>query len=286
MAAHDVALITDSTCDLPSNLLQEYGIVVIPSSVIWGDDVLRDHIDLAPAEFYRRLALNQEYPTTSQPTPADFVQTYRDAQADGAREIVIITVSSAMSGIFRVARQAGELMSIPVHVVDAKGPTMSLGWQVLAAARARQAGGDAQAMIAAADRVRGRLHQFVYLDTLEYLYKGGRIGGAAKAVSTLLNIKLIVRINHETGLVELEKRTRTRSRSIEALYQGFFGQLDASRPMRVAVLHGDCLADAELLAERIRTEFAPAELLTSITGPVLGVHTGPGALALCGYNEG
>ncbi|HOG47173.1 MAG TPA: DegV family protein [Anaerolineae bacterium] len=286
MPPHRVALITDSTCDIPHELLEQYEIQVVPAYVIWGSEVLRDHVDLAPEAFYHRLAHEPVYPKTSQPTPQDLVNAYKAAQARGAEEIVIITVSSAMSGTFRAAQQTDELVSIPVHVVDAKGPTMSVGWQVLAAARARQAGGDAQAMVQAADGVRKRLQQFVYLDTLEYLYKGGRIGSAARAVSALLNIKLIVHINHETGLVEEEERTRTRSRSVESLYRGFFRHLDQHRPMRIAVLHGNCPQDAAALAERVRHEFAPAELLVSITGPVLGVHTGPGALALCGYNEG
>ncbi len=285
MAPHRVALLTDSTCDIPPHLLEQYEIQVVPSYVIWGSEILRDHIDLPPEVFYQRLARNRVHPTTSQPTPQDLASAYNAARSRGAEEIVAITVSSAMSGTYRAARQAGETAGIPVHVVDAKGPTMSLGWQVLAAARAREAGGDAQAMIDAARRVRGSLQQFVYLDTLEYLHKGGRIGGAARVVSAVLNIKLIVRINHETGLVEPEQRTRTRARGIESLYQGFFARLDTTKPMRIAVLHGNCLQDAQALAGRVQRDFSPAELLISITGPVLGVHTGPGALALCGYSE-
>lgn len=285
MTSPSVALITDSTCDIPTNLLEQYGIRVVPAFVVWDGEVLRDRVDLSPEAFYRRLADGRAHPTTSQPSVHDLAHAYQAAQADGAKEIVVITVSSAMSGTFRAAQQAAGMVDIPVQVVDARGPTMSLGWQVLAAARARESGGDARAMVQAAEQVRRRLQQFVYLDTLEYLYRGGRIGAAARVASALLSIKLIVHINHETGLVEPEERTRTRSRSLEALYQGFFRRLDPHRPMRIAVLHGNCRQDAEAIAERVRSEFAPIELLISITGPVLGVHTGPGALALCGYNE-
>ncbi len=280
-----VALITDSTCDLPAELLQQYEVAVVPSFVVWGSDVLADRVDLQPEEFYRRLTTDRAYPTTAHPAPADFGRLYEVAQRQGAEGVVVITVSSAMSGTHDAAQQAAAKAPLPVHVVDSRGPTMTVGWQVLAAARAREAGGDAQAMIAAADRVRRGLVQIVYLDTLDYLHKGGRIGGAAHLIGTLLNIKLLVHINHETGLVEPEGRARTRKSGIEQLYQAFFRQLDTSRPLHIAVLHGNCRPDAEALAERIRQEYRPQELLISVTGPVLGVHTGPGALALCGYSE-
>jgi DegV family protein with EDD domain len=179
-----------------------------------------------------------------------------------------------------------------VHVVDAKGPTMSVGWQVLAAARAREAataaaGGDAAAsarvMLAAAERARQSMAQWVSLDTLEYLHKGGRIGNARRFIGTLLNIKPLVTIDHRTGLVEAGQPVRTRRRSLEALYQSFFAQLGKQAPLRIAVLHGDAPEEAGEIAARIRQEYAPLELITTITSPVLGVHTGPRAVALCGY---
>ena len=162
---------------------------------------------------------------------------------------------------------------------------MSLGWQVLAAARAREEGLTAEEMIARADTVRGKLVQIVCLDTLEYLHRGGRIGSAQRFIGGLLDIKPLVQINHETGLVEACGQARTRRKSIELLLERFFGELDTGKPMHVAVLHGNAPDEAAALAERIRTTYAPKELLVNITGPVLGVNTGPGALALCGYTD-
>lgn len=284
MTEHNIVLITDSTCDLPPHLVEKHGIKVVPQVLVWGQDTLRDRVDIQPSEFYRRLTTDTEYPTTSCPTLADFAQAYEEAQqVRAAQSIVVVTVSSAMSATFQAAQQAAKKASLPVHVIDAKGPTMSVGWQVLAAARAREAGGDAEAMLQAAANVRSELVQMVYLDTLDYLHKGGRIGGAAHLVSTMLNIKLIVQIDHEAGRVEPAGRTRTRARALESLYQGFFEQLDGDKPLHIAVMHGDAAADAEALAERIRREHNPVELLVTETGPVLGVHTGPQAVALCGY---
>ncbi len=285
MTHRRIGLITDSTCDVPDNLLKQYDVAVVPSIVVWGNDKLRDRVDIQPQEFYKRLTSDPVHPTTAHPSPGDFLRAYEEAEKQGAQEIVVITVSVAMSGTFQSAWDAGKMFHLPVHVVDSKGPTMTVGWQVLAAARAREAGGSAQAMIEAAGRTRATLVQYVCLDTMEYLHRGGRIGGAVTLLSTVLKIKPLVRINHETGLVEGAARVRTRKRALELLYDTFFQQLDTRKALRVAVLHGDVPQDAERIAERIQREYSPAELLMNITGPVLGIHTGPRAVALCGYAE-
>jgi DegV family protein with EDD domain len=279
------ALITDSTCDLPQSMIEQYGITVIPQVVVWGNELLRDRVDLTPEAFYQRLEKDPIWPTTTLPSPADFEKVYRDAIAGGAREIVIMTVSSAMSGTFQLAEQIGSQMDIPVHVVDSKGPTMSLGWQVLAAARIRELGGTASKMIEAASKVREKLVQIVCLDTLEYLHRGGRIGNATRFIGSLLDIKPLVQINHKTGLVESSGQARTRKKSIDTLVSRFFEQITPGSLQRIAVLHGNALTEAQALADRIKDEFHPLELLVNITGPVLGIHTGPRALALCGYSE-
>ena len=140
-------------------------------------------------------------------------------------------------------------------------------------------------MVAAADDVRKRMVYLIALDTLEYLHRGGRIGGASAFIGNLLNLKPQINVNHETGQVEAGKRTRTRKKALKTLYQDFFAQVGTGRRMRVAVLHNAALADAEDMAERVQSEFSPAELLISIVSPVLGVHTGPRAISLCGYVE-
>lgn len=285
--AHRTGLIADSTCDIPETLLARYEILVVPAYIVWGDDFYRDRVEMQPVEFYRRLEEDPVYPTTAHPTPEDFVKAYETLRGGGAEEIVVLTVSSAMSGTFDSAQQAGTQVNLPVHLVDAKGPTMSLGWQVLAAARTREVGGDAEAMVAAAAAARRTMVQYVALDTMEYLQKGGRIGRATQLIGSLLNIKPLVRIDHEAGLVESAGRARTHSRAVDALYATFFAELrpQPDERLHIAVLHGNVPDEAEALAERVRREHAPEELLINITGPVLGVHTGPRALALCGYAE-
>jgi DegV family protein with EDD domain len=163
---------------------------------------------------------------------------------------------------------------------------MTLGWQVLAAARARAAGEeDVDHILNAVEQVRKKLVQLVSMDTLEYLQKGGRIGDAIKWMSSLLQVKPLVSINHQTGRVEPVTLTHTHKSLVESMYKKFFAHLEGCKKLHIAVLHGNVQAEAEALAERIRVEFNPVELLVNITGPVLGINTGPGALALCGYAE-
>ncbi len=281
--ARPIAILTDSTCDIPESLIEQYGITVIPQILLWGNQAYKDRADITPLDFYQRLATSRELPTTTQPSPADFEHTYRQSIQAGAKEILMLTVSSAMSGTYRLARQVAEQMEAPVHVIDAKGPTMSLGWQVLAAARERQQGAGIQQILRRIDEVRCRLAQVVCLDTLEYLYRGGRIGNATRLVGSLLDLKPLVHINHESGLVESSGQTRTRKKSIDMLTQLFFELLQPGKNLHIAVLHSNAPEEAMQIAGRIQAEHSPVELLINITGPVLGINTGPRALALCGY---
>jgi len=284
--ANPIAILTDSTCDIPDDLIQQYNIQVIPQIIIWGDAQYRDRIDMQPLDFYQRLKTDPARPTSSQPAVSEFKTAYETTASRGAKEIIMLTVSAAMSGTYQMALNAAKLVDIPVHVVDGKGPTMSLGFQVLAAAREVQACSDLESVLNKIDAVRQRLVQFVAMDTMEYLQKDGRMGSAVKWVGTLLQVKPLVSINHQTGLVESESLARSHKQLVELLYKKFFERLTSRKGLHVAVLHGNALEEAQILAERIRGEWNPAELLINTTGPVLGINTCPGALALCGYAEG
>ncbi len=285
MTSKKVSIITDSTCDLPPEYVDQYGITVVPAYVIWGEEVFRDRIDMQPEDFYARLVSDPVYPSSSCPTPQDFASTFQRLESEGAEEIMVLTVSSAMSATYDTAVQAASKADIPVHVVDSKGPTMTLGWQVLAAARALEAGESIQSVLNIIDGVRKKLVQLVFMDSIEYLYKGGRIGMATNLLSSALKIKPVIQINHETGLVESLLKVRTRTKAVEAFYEAFLERIGDGAVKRIAVLHGNVSDEAQLLVERVRKDLAPAELITNITGPVLGINTGPGALALCGYSE-
>jgi DegV family protein with EDD domain len=207
------------------------------------------------------------------------------AKQDGAKQAVVLTVSEPLSGTNSSANQSAKMVDIPVTVVDSRSVAMGLGWQVLAAARARDAGADVAGMVKAAEDVRKSLQMLFVVDTLEYLHKGGRIGGARKLIGTALNLKPRLQVNPVSGIVESVENTRTRSKAVDGMYKAFFQKMDTSKPMHVAVHHTADLKGAEALAERIRNEYKPAELMIAELTPIIGVHGGPGLLAIVGYNE-
>jgi len=285
MAKNKIAFITDSTSDIPLELREKYDLTVVPLTINWEGKSYLDGVDLTPEEFYKRLEEDPVRPTTSQPAPGDFVRAFQQAQQNGAEEIVVVTISSAMSGTIQSARTAAESVDIPVHIVDSRGNSMGLGWQVLAGARSRDAGESMTAILAAIEKVRTHVHFHVVLDTLDYLFKGGRIAGAAKLLNSVLKIKPQVHVNHNSGSVEPSHVSRTRAKAIEALYSSFFDKVDIKKPLHIAVLHNAALEEAKALAERIREEFHPVELFIGFASPVLGVHTGPHAIGISGYDE-
>lgn len=281
-----VAIITDSTCDIPSEWRIQYDITVIPLTIVWGEDQYLDGVELTAEQFYDRLPQDARHPSTSQPTPQRFLEAYQKAEKAGAQEIIVFTISQAMSGTIESARQAALGFPIPVHIVDSKNNSLGLGWQVIAAARVREMGGDVDAMLDAAEHVRKHMVYYVALDTMEYLSKGGRIGSATKFLSSVLHIKPIIYVNPQTGTVAPSIPARSRVGAIESLYREFFRHLHRHEDLHIAVLHNAVPGEAAQLAQRVMEEFNPKEIFISIVSPVLGAHTGPNAIALCGYAEG
>jgi DegV family protein with EDD domain len=285
MVSRKIAIITDSTNDLPISLREQYDLIVVPMTIVWGDKQYLDGVNLPAVEFYEMLKQNPIHPTTSQPTPGAFLGAFESARANGASEIVVCTISSAMSGTIESARLAAQDYPLPVTIVDSKSNSMSLGWQVLALARTREQGGGVAEMQQAAAAVRNALHYHIVLDTLDYLIRGGRIGSAARLIGNALKIKPQVRVNHQTGTVEAGDISTTRRKAIETLFSSFFKKVDPTKPLHIAVLHNGVEEDALELAEKVKSQYHPRELIVGIVSPILGAHTGPGAIALCGYAE-
>lgn len=279
-----VALITDSTCDIPQEWRERYDIGVVPLTIIFGDQQYKDGVDLTAEQFYELLPTAGHFPTTSQPSPSDFLMAYQAAAAKGYQKILAITISSAMSGTINSAREAAAVSPIPVRVLDGKNNSMGLGWQVIAAARTREAGGDLAAMVETAEQVRDRISYYVTLDTMEYLSRGGRIGTATKFLESIIKIKPVISVNPKTGSVAASIPARSRQNAIEGIWREFFNHIDLNAPMHITVLHNAALEEARAIAERVKREYPAAEVFISITSPILGVHTGPRALALCGYS--
>jgi DegV family protein with EDD domain len=278
----NIAIVTDSTCDLPVELVEKHHLTIVPLYVLWGDEQLIDGVDIDPETFFARLPEDPIHPQTSQPTPGDFVRAIEGLEA---REVFIITLSKALSGTYESACQAREEVDVPVHVVDSYSLSLGLGWQVLAAARARDKGADIEGMIAAAQHVRERTSLLLTVDTLEYLHRGGRIGGAAKLLGSMVQLKPLLEIDHTTGMIDAVEKIRTRKRAMRRLMDETFQRLDPCRPTHAGVLHGAAPADARLLLHQILDRCECVEPLVAAITPVLGVHGGPGVVGIAAYND-
>jgi DegV family protein with EDD domain len=274
-----VAVVTDSTAYLPAELLEGYGIQVVPLYVVLPGRSGREGLDVAPGEVARTLAVRGQGVSTSRPTPGDFVAAYRRALEGGADTLVSIHLSAELSGTWDAARlaasQVGEHI---VTVVDSRSAAMGLGFAVLAAARAAAAGADTSEVAEMARRTAARTSTFFVVDTLEHLRRGGRIGAAAAVLGSALAVKPVLHVK-DGRVVPLEKvRTATRAlnrlvqRAVEAAGQG---------PVSVAVHHLAAAERADRLAAELR-ERLPAlrELHVSELGAAIGAHVGPGAVGI------
>jgi len=269
-----VKVVTDSVADLPSQVVEELGITVIPLNVRFGEKVYRDGIDLTTEQFYQELTSSKVMPVTSVPSPLTFTTAY-DKLAEETDEILAIMLSSKLSATHEVAVQSIGLMkrSCRVEVIDSGWAVMAQGFLVMAAARAALAGAKLDELIEIVRANIPRVDMRAAFDTLEYLRMGGRIGAAQALLGAALRIHPIITIRN--GLVEPAGRARSRARAIEHLYQFVAGY---NRIEEMAVEEAACPEDADLLVERLGNLFPRERIYRTKTTPVIGTHTGPGLL--------
>jgi len=277
-----IAVVTDSVACVPSELVERYNIHVVPFHVVWDGQVYRDGVDLTPAEFYRLFGQNKAYPSTSQPSLADFFRVY--ARLSETHEgIVSIHIPAELTGTVSVAEAAArEAASVPVVVLDSGLATIAEGFVVLAAAQAAEAGGSLEEVVAAAKSMIPRVHFYATLDDLKHLHRGGRIGEAATLLGSKLRINPILNLGN--GRVRVVNVVRTRSTAVEKMMELMWNQV-GDRPLHASVFHGDALSEAERIAEEIHSRFNCVEFYITEFTPVMGAHTGPGVIGLAFYAE-
>jgi DegV family protein with EDD domain len=275
-----IALVTDSTTYMPPELVKKYNISVAPQVLIWGDQTYKDGVDIESGEFFTRLKTAKVMPTTSQVAVISFQEIFQDL-VDKGYEVLALLVSSRLSGTVQSAMQAKDLMSSSrekVNVVDSQSVAMALGFQVLAVARALEDGASLKDAIALAEKSYQYTGVFFAVDTLEFLHRGGRIGGAQRFLGTMLNMKPILAI--QDGRVEGIERIRTKAKAQDRVLELTIEKVAGRTPVRLATLHANAADDARALLTRAEQALKPVESILTEVSPTVGTHAGPGTVGL------
>lgn len=282
-----IQIVTDSSAHLPPDQRQQHDITVIPLKAIFGTTTYRDGVDLTNAQFYSMLPKAKEHPTTSQPSAGEFMEVYRPILEAG-KEIVSLHLPSKLSGTYASACAAKTELeaqfrkALPITIVDTPWISMALGMLCIAAAQAAEAGKSREEVAAVVNALIPKLNLIFLLDTLEYLRRGGRIGGAKAFLGTLLNVKPLLHL--ENGQVEPLEQQRSRSRGLKRLLD-IVGERADQKPLHISVLHAEAPQEAAALEKQIRDRFNIRNFYMTEIGPVVGVHTGPCAIGIAFYTD-
>lgn len=278
-----VRIVTDSTADLPKELVAKYEITVVPLKVIFnGEEAFRDGVDIETEEFYRRQVERRETSTTSQPTPVEFASVYSKLAA-GGNSIISIHISSGMSGTYQSARMSKEMVSgADIEVIDSKVTSMGLGLIVLEAAREAGEGKSKDDILGRVNELISKTEVFFVVDTLEYLLRGGRIGKAQAFLGTILNIKPLLYL--KDGLVQPYEKVRGKAKAIERLAQ-IVEEKVGKQKIKCSLVHGMDPAGMEQLRQKVMSRLNCDEPVVSKLGAVVGTHVGPGVIGIIFISE-
>ncbi len=272
-----IGLVTDSTCDLPQELIDAHGIHVVPLSVIFGDENFLDGVTITPDQFFQRLRASKIHPSTSQPAPGDFANVYRQL-LEQCDQIISIHISSDLSGTYQSAQVARDMFpDADISLVDTKAASVGLGWVVLLAAKAIAAGKSAVEVVSICQQASQQQHILLTVESLEWLERNGRIGKASALLGNLLNVRPILHV--EDGVVAVYEKARGKiekvlSRMIAAMQE----LVSQDQSVYLGVVHAERPELATRAAELVAEHYQVKEQLITTVGPVIGVHTGPGTL--------
>jgi DegV family protein with EDD domain len=270
-----VKIVTDSLSDLTDDIIGNLDITIVPLTVLFGRETYIDRVTITTDEFYRRLTTGNILPSTTQPTPQAFADVY-NRLAEETDEILVITLSSKLSGTYQSAMGAIEMMEkkCRVEVIDSETVAMALGLVVLSAAKAAQEGTKLDELMHFVHQALSKVHFIIYFDTLKYLAKGGRIGKAQVMLGSMLSFKPILTVKE--GEISPVTRVRSQAAGIEYMFNfvNSFHQIDA-----LAVEHSTQPEAADRLVDRLSVSLPGKTIVRSVVSPVLGVHAGPNAIA-------
>jgi DegV family protein with EDD domain len=275
-----IAVVTDSSAYIPNELIQAHHISVVPLVLVWEEKTYRDGVDIQPSEVYTRLKTAKNLPTTSQATVGDMQNAFQELVQQGF-DVLGLFMSAKLSGTMQSAIQAREALGTSaekVHVLDSNATAMAMGLPVLAVARAVEAGAGLQDCLALAEAACRHVGVYFVVETLEFLHRGGRIGGAARFIGSALNLKPILEL--KDGRIEAIDRVRTKSKALDRMLELVGEQVKGKSKIRLSTLHANAEGEAKDLLDRASTKFGAIESILTSVSPVVGVHAGPGTVAL------
>ncbi len=273
-----VAVVTDSTASLPQDLQTQYNIHVVPLQVVWNGQSYRDGVDITPEDFYTRLGTAKTLPTSSQPSAKDFANTF-EPLLEAGYDVLTVVISSKMSGTLASAAHAKEMLGADnIALVDSLSTGMETGFHALLAARAAADGASLAECKAIAERARDHSGFVLMVPTLEFLHRGGRIGGASRWFGTVLRIKPILEVRG--GRVEPLEKVRTRRKVIQRMADIVVERVGDTRPVRLATLHTGAIEEARQVQAQLESRLSPAESLFGMVSPVIGTHVGPDGIGV------
>jgi DegV family protein with EDD domain len=277
-----VRVVTDSTADLSPDLVEKHQISVVPLSVVFGDEVYKEGLEMTPDVFYERLPRAKPMPTTSAPSVGDFIDVYRETLKT-TDEIVSVHLSSKLSATYDAACQAAAILAdegARIDVIDSRTVSLGIGFMAMAASRAAAQGATVEEIRTLVEGMIPRMHVYVVLDTLEYVRRGGRIGRARAFLGNVMRVKPILSFQH--GEVHPEERVRTRVHAMDRLFQ-----MATSYPNieEIGVAYSTNALEADEFKKRLEAELPHLKVQVTRLGPVVGVHGGPGVLGV-GILEG
>jgi len=278
-----IAIITDSTANLSAEYVNKNGITVVPLKIHWEEETLLDGVDITPDAFYKRLKVAPKLPTTSQPSIHDFLQVYNEA-AKNHDGIIVVLISSGISGTVASATSAAnEFSAKPVRVVDSRSTSAGLSLIVQAVVEASKSVNNLDDLADFAEKIAKKTSIFFMVDTLKYLHKGGRIGGAARFFGAALNIKPILYLNEEGKIDTLEK-VRTKHQALNRLLE-LAKEKSAGAKTHTRIIHAAVQPEAEEFNSHVMEQITCVSTGIVDLSPVIGAHVGPGTIGLAFYSE-
>lgn len=278
-----IAIITDSSANIPPEWMDDYFIRVVPLMIHWENVCYRDGVDIDPQTFYHRLYSCKSLPTTSQPSPQDFLLAF-EGVADQADGIVVLLISSGISGTVESARTAARQFSrVPVEIIDTHVTSAGLALVVLAAAQMAAQGKSLPLICHAIHQILQNLQFFFTVNTLEYLHRGGRISSASRVLGTTFQVKPILFFTPD-GKLDVLEYCRTKSRSLHRMIY-LANEKTNGQPLHLGILHANSLLVAQEISEQVSDQLRCLDIFITELSPVIGVHVGPGTIGIAFYPE-